>query len=379
MQQPGPVTAPGAPGPAVAAGTAGGGAVRAWAVGQVLAAQVLEAGAAGTAVLAVGTQRIHAHSQVPLHRGQTLTLQVAESDPHTVLRVLAGTTPESDSALAARVLRAALPASRPLGQALATLQHLTTVPRPAAGGAPEVRALMSDLVASLPTATDASDPARLAAMVRSSGLFREALQARARNGGGAGAPGAAPAAGHAAPGADLKARLGAVAEAVARAAGRDGGDGALLRQADAAVTGAVARIEANQAASVRASGGDTLLWQVDLPLSGERGPSDLRLRIAREPRGGGADLAESWTAELVMEPPGLEPVHARVSLSGGRVYTLFTSAGGETLARLQAQAPLLETLLEAVDLHCGGVRCRRGPLPSDDAAATGGGLVSERA
>jgi hypothetical protein len=353
--------------------TSGAGLARAWAAGQVLLARVIETGPDGAALLQIRGEQVQARSQMPLSPGQQLRLQVQDGGPPALLRVLADGEP-GPQAPAARALRAALPWQRPVGESLATLAQLLA--RPATDDSPPVpqpaRAMLSDLLASLPRPQDAGDAARLEAMVRSSGLFHEAEQARA----GTSVHGAAA-------GADLKARLTAVAQAMEQGAGEEAGDGT-VREAREALRGALARIETHQALSARASGEHVALWRMDLPLGDEGGPHEVALRIRRDGGGtGDGDGPACWTVELTAQPPGGASVHARVTLSRGVVHTLLTTEDEEAFRRLAGAAPELERRLQAAALEVGGVRCRHAPLPGDpDTGAAGevpGSLLRTRA
>jgi len=282
-------------------------------------------------------------------------------------------------ALAARVLRGALPEQRPLAQSLAALHRLSTMPATTrSSDLPDVvRSMLSDLMASLPRPQDVADPARLAAMVRSSGLFHEAEQARAdargskvRSGLGEPVPAAA----------DLKARIAAVADALQQGAGERAGDGT-AREAEAALRGALARIETNQALSARASSEQAALWRVDLPVADEQAPHGVELRIRRDGAKGGDGAGEQpcWVVELMVEPPGQVPVHARVTLAGGAVYTLFTTEDEALFEQLDARSGELARRLGEASLEVGGVRCRCAPLPEDDVSGALRGLLHEKA
>ena len=152
--------------------------------------------------------------------------------------------------------------------------------------------------------------------------------------------------------------------------------------------GAVSNIEANQVASVRGSeqnvahnNAQSATWRVDLPFSDAHGHQVLQFRVDREPRGGpDADAQPSWIAQLHIQPPGGASLHARIALSGGVVYTTFTTDDDVLSRQLEQGEPQLRQLLDVVHLALGGMRCEHSDgdaLSHEMPAVTA--LVSEHA
>jgi hypothetical protein len=345
----------------------------AWSVGQLLAARVLEAGQGGTVLLQVGVDTVQARSRQALVPGRVLSLRVESLGPPVLLRLLDDAVAASGSP-PVREARGESQDRRSLVESLADLERLSTAPPAGSDGdVPEaVRAMLCDLMASLPRAQDAGDPQRLRAMVRSSGLFHDANQDRV---GGEGAAASScpeepvPAA------ADLKARLAAVADALQQGAGESVGEGA-AREAQAALHAALASIQANQALSARASARGQSRWPMELPLTDGGAPHGVALCIGRESPSGLRDGdVPAWVAELRVEPPGQAPLHARVSLDRGAVRAFLTTEDPQLSRRLDARRGELEGSLQAAGLGVAGVDCRRAPLPADDAVTMLHGLV----
>jgi hypothetical protein len=349
-----------------------------WRVGQIVSARVLATGAGGGAVLQVGSEQVQARSRLRLEPGQILCLRVESSGPPLRLRVHDHDADRDLDAVASQVLRDALPAQRPLAESLGALHRLSTLPATGQDGdLPDpVRSMLCDLMASLPRPQDAADPARLAAMVRSSGLFHEAEQARSD------AEGPQRPDGQAAPvpaAADLKARIAAVADALQQGAGECAAEGA-AREARAALHGALGRIEANQALSARASSEQAALWRVDLPLADVHAPHRVELRIRRD-GAHDADEPPRWVAEMVVAPPGPAgqgPVHARLTLRGGTVHTVFTTEDPVLCRRLEARSDELARRMAQALLQVGSVDCRRAPLPEDDVSGARCALLHDK-
>ncbi len=356
--------------------------------GEVVSARVLGADGAGRLLLDVAGERISARA-VDFARGtapapgQALALRVDAGGG--ALRPVADASAAAGAGgvgAAIALLRAALPRQQPLAEAMAALARAAQDPRLRAGrdGA-AVRTAVDGLLASLPRAADAANPARLAAMVRDSGLFHEAREAAPGTAGSAAArSGGAGEAG----GPDLKARLLAVARALGPAGGGAAGSG--LESVGDAVRGALARIETLQVATAQ-GGPDGPVWHLELPLAHERGVDPLRLRIARERRGdgegdgrrGGGAADTVWSAELLLEPAGGAALHARVSLTPAGVVAVLTTEDAGLHRALEEHSASLAALLEGARLEVASVRCRCAPLPALAPPAPPAPLVSERA
>lgn len=175
------------------------------------------------------------------------------------------------------------------------------------------------------------------------------------------------------PAADLKARLMAVADSMASAMKGGGAVYSRTEQAAAALRGAVANIEANQVVSVRGSeqatsqssaqanvpaNAQAATWRMDLPVVDTNGHQALQLRIDREPRGTSDNSHDvAWIARITIQPPGQEPVHARIALNGGAVYTTFSTTDKALAKRIKSGETQLRKLFDVVHLSLAGMRC----------------------
>jgi hypothetical protein len=381
------------------------GALRAWTRGQTLDATVLRAGN-GQALLQVNGQQVLAQTRSPLVVGQALRLQVDKPGSQPQLRVLNGepslrgtllllgnqgtgaTSAQAGAAfaqsagpanatanampsalaqitnseaLAAAVLRGALPHRQFLPQSMQALQQFVIAPRssPAQPALERARAMAADLLQALPRPEDATDATRLRAMVQRSGLFHDSELAQQEKylqqfgDDGSRRSLLNP------PAADLKARLMAVADSLASAMKGGVAVDARTEQAAAALRGAVANIEANQVASVREA---------------------LQLRVDREPRGGSDKPQDAaWIARITIQPPGHEPVHARIALNGDAVYTTFSTMDDALAQRIELGETQLRELLDVVHLSLGGMRCLAAEPSDNSEDLPQSALVSEHA
>lgn len=417
------------------------GALRAWTRGQTLDATVLRAGN-GQALLQVNGQQVLAQTRSPLVVGQALRLQVDKPGSQPQLRVLNGepslrgtllllgnqgtgaTSAQAGAAfaqsagpanatanampsalaqitnseaLAAAVLRGALPHRQFLPQSMQALQQFVIAPRssPAQPALERARAMAADLLQALPRPEDATDATRLRAMVQRSGLFHDSELAQQEKylqqfgDDGSRRSLLNP------PAADLKARLMAVADSLASAMKGGVAVDARTEQAAAALRGAVANIEANQVASVRGSeqapgqlnaqlnvqaNAQAATWRMDLPVVDTNGHQALQLRVDREPRGGSDKPQDAaWIARITIQPPGHEPVHARIALNGDAVYTTFSTMDDALAQRIELGETQLRELLDVVHLSLGGMRCLAAEPSDNSEDLPQSALVSEHA
>jgi hypothetical protein len=139
--------------------------------GQLVAGEVLQSTDGGNVLLAIGRQRVPAHSQMRLEAGQRFLFEVVESSDGIALRIVDPTTASSESQLL-RALRAAIGGTQPIGELLeqlrAALGRLEPAPQPGSPLATLAEALARHVWN--PTESGAS----LAELLRRSGASYEA-------------------------------------------------------------------------------------------------------------------------------------------------------------------------------------------------------------
>lgn len=130
----------------------------------------------------------------------------------------------------------------------------------------------------------------------------------------------------------------------------------LLHDLDAAL----ARLQLSQLASVPAPGSPPV-WLFELPLVSPQNTLDLaKLRVERDPDGGGADAKGNWRVQLNLWLAELGPVQARIVLSGGRVSIAFWLEQGGRVQGLRDALPLLSHRLEQQGMLVGNLSCQAG-------------------
>jgi hypothetical protein len=350
---------------------------RAWAVGQVLHATVVEQTGPDGFLLRAGATRFEARSPLPLQPGQQLQLQVASGGEQTVLRVLPPGAAHEPALTQA--LRAAVPRQADLAPVLRYLQQaLTQAGTPASQ--PGLRQLIAQVLASAPHPESLTRPEQLQRAIVDSGVLLEAKLAQQ------------PPVDDQRVAADLKANLLRLAEQVktANVPATPAAQRAepapplpttatpeLARQ----VEGALARIQVNQIASLPTEPGTPAPLIVDLALRTDRGFESVRLRVEREPPGPRAQPGEQpWAMWVELNPPGLGPVRARVATLDRNVTATFWAEHEDAAALLRAHFALLADGLRSVGLECASLACHQGDGPTHASTAPGpAGLLDERA
>ena len=102
------------------------------------------------------------------------------------------------------------------------------------------------------------------------------------------------------------------------------------------------------------------------------------LRIAREDGHPGQEgEAPRWSVQLALDLPGLGPLHARVSLQGERVGTLFWAEQEETRELVAEHLAELRERLEAQGLAVSALNCLPGQPPAEPAPGGATPLLDE--
>jgi len=382
--------------------------LRAWPVGQILEATVLEVPTPARAILMMAGQRVEAQTGVPLEPGQRLTVRVETQQLPVVLRVIGPPGPTADPIEVQRqAVREVLPNAIPLARALGALAQLSAATTPAAqseGNPPLPAAFLAGVRALLGTLPDRAQVATgpgLRAALADTGAFLEARLA-------------ALSPGDPAPRADLKAALLTLTELLPRAArapkalavsspatatgqatpstaaaagdppappaqrapqspagpapaappGAEGGGEAMTRAA-AHVDGALARIELSQLRSLPQPDGSHPGWLVEVPVRSAPGQVDvLTVHIEPDEAPAGRGVARrGWAVSLSLDLEALGPIRARVGWQDGAVSATFWAERPATVEMLGRHSAELVEALHQAGLKIAAVQCHEGPGP----------------
>jgi hypothetical protein len=134
----------------------------------------------------------------------------------------------------------------------------------------------------------------------------------------------------------------------------DADPAALVRHLERATSGAIARTELFQLASLpdapRADGETTRAqsWLFEIPLATQQGPAVAQFEIEKD--GGGASEnreGPAWRTRFSVDVEPLGLIHALLVLAGGKTTITLWAERGESLARLRADQADLAGALEA--------------------------------
>jgi hypothetical protein len=126
------------------------------------------------------------------------------------------------------------------------------------------------------------------------------------------------------------------------------------------VDGALARLELMQLSAHPSDGGGAC-WLIEMPVRQDRGIDLWQLRVEREPTDGSdGRQTPAWTATLSFDLNGLGPVHARVTVRGAKVSTLFRARRAATADLYSRALEKLAALYQAHGLGVGALACHVG-------------------
>jgi hypothetical protein len=359
-------------------------------VGEMLKASVIsgtpEARIGGKAVIRVAHQTLEVRSQLNLHEGDQLTLQVTRLQGSLQLTVeaLNGAAPGPvPNPLLAHLARLQ-PQQAGYAVLLAALGSLTR-PEIAAPLPQGLRDLLQRLLASIHSREALARPEALRAAIRDAGPFFETRLALGD-----------PHVYH-----DLKAALLRLMGALSQHTGRRTLGGpppkpptpnpdppppgphapplaqprARLREAEALealnvphslrqlAEGVLARMTLHQLAALESAAAGHPAWSLELPIRNADGLDILHLRIVAEECQPGDGDPSQWSAELALDLPGLGPLQIRISTDGHHVSSTFWVEHPSTAETLRAGLGSLHSALEYRGLRVTSLACRQGPPP----------------
>ncbi len=359
-------------------------------VGAILEAVVINQTGTSEALLLLSNTPIRAQTSTPLQPGETLRLKVEETIPRPTLSIVTRERGEAETVTIARSLRAVLPRQAPLPPLLSLLGTLVG---PKVAGKPPLPAPLlkqaQEFFQALPAIQTLFKGEGLARAVQDSGLFLEARLA-----------GQTPATPAPAPRQDLKGALLRLLQTTSQPSPASAAttkptptyqpsapmvpsapDPKLeLRAPVVAATavfsepnlegdlqrlleGAVARVQANQLASLPTDEGAPRTWVVEIPVRQPPEGSVVKLRIQQETAQHEENDRPYWSVNLSVEPPLLGPIHARIALGGEKISTTLWVEKASTLRLVQRHLGDLDKGLHRAGLKTEPVCCHAGEPP----------------
>ena len=390
-----------------------GAAIKSWSVGQLLNATVVASPARGPVLLEVGGQPLAARASTQFAPGDTLTLRVLTTSAPPQLQIIERNPAHATSLSAA--LRIALPRQGDLGPLMVQLTSLTalTARRNITPALPEpLTELARAIVAGLARPAELGDAKRLQQLISRSGVHLEAyLRTQLEHSGSS--PGSSfksSVSSHL--NGDLKANLVRLEQFLAlhlTTAAQDlaTGRGPRLRtvsehrgQAGASlnvqqrgdidllklhkqVKGGLHRIVSNQLLTLQSEGTVRNGLHVDLPIRLGELIGNVSLRIDRDESNStdqdGTPTLPVWSVNLRLDPPGLGPVDARITLRDDAVTTTFWAQSGSAAELIAKHVDELHEALSRCGLEPGVITICRGAKPVEMVATQSGQLLVEQA
>ncbi len=319
--------------------------IRAWKVGQILKATVIQgtptASRRGTAVLQIGSRRFSVRSQTPLQEGEILHVKIKQTTPNLILQRLHNTdtslSPKSQAATRLNRILQSLLATQLSPQAALTRLAQASTQTVTPGN--RFSHLLQDLLQTIPEFRDLLSVARLRTGVENSGHLMEARLLNNQP--------------H--PILDFKAQLlGLLAEANTQN----------LTNLAKTIEGLVNRLTLNQLQSAQTTTNPN--WLVELPVRTAQGFDLIRLEIEAHPRQPDhPDEPDTWSVKLQLDLQGLGPMEAHIQSLGGRVSARFWVENASSRLTLEQGLSELASAWRTKGLNPGALQVYPGSPPLD--------------
>lgn len=254
-------------------------------------------------------------------------------------------------------LRHALPQQAPPTQLLAhILQNLPALQHDLHLST-DLKALLQNLVQSLPTASALHHPQTLAQALQNSGLFLEAHLAQSLQN-------VMPALQH-----DFKANLLKLKTALQQPLSSTISEQlstdelTVLKTLQNDTLGALNGLLLNQLASLPKEDAPKQVWSIEIPYATPHGTDSFKLEITRD-KGHATAAAQTpcWSVTLILTPPELATVSCKMTFASGVLNAYFRSDDPQTLALIEQHTEQLRAQLTAAGLTCGYIDSQPIPL-----------------
>ena len=351
--------------------------------GQILQGTAMSGTVDGRLSLQIGVTRLIAQTQLSVRPGQSLTLQVVNTEKMPELRVLLPTTLES---LKAAALKSLLPRQQPLPEAFKAL--IQVIKAPARDNIPTpVREQALNLLNRLPSASDPGFKPQLQRALIDSGLVSEAKLLRGLS-----------------LTSDLKLQVTQLMQRIVqllpenRLLQANLDPKLLLMQPKAPaetlpdsgiklligllkhLDGAVARIQTQQLASLPHEDTARQVWQFELPVRNGDDVDLFHIRIGRDDRGNSGESEEpAWTLTLHMDLENLGPIRVQLRLQGEQLSTQIWSERSDTNKLIQNRLHELRSAYEQRGLTVDRLEAHVGMAQRRDEIPLDGSLLHEKA
>ena len=348
-------------------------------LGQILEARVLSENLGNQVQLLIGGNKLIAQTPLRVTPGQSLSLQVDQTSPLPVLKLLSLTDPQQ---LQTEALKRILPKQRPLSELFDKLSQiqssssLSTHPG-------QIKQAMQTMFERLLSVSHPQFRQSIKTALFDSGLFMESnlVNQESRSN-------------------DLKLNMLRLYDLVKsllpppdltqdrKMAPSPEQDPTamrsqtvlkqltdLLKQLD----GAIARIHTNQLASLPAEDPTRQVWQFELPLMCQDQVDLYQITIKQESSGPREDPDSIWSVTLQMNLQPLGPMRVQLRLQGKSLATVIWAERPGTMQLLERHLPRLQQAFEQADLEVTRLQAYQTKIAASELVPPVSGLLSEKA
>ncbi|MFQ5470550.1 MAG: flagellar hook-length control protein FliK [Gammaproteobacteria bacterium] len=128
-------------------------------------------------------------------------------------------------------------------------------------------------------------------------------------------------------------------------------------------SGALARVQVNQLASVPGEDQNTPILSFELPVKSGEKVETIQIKIGKEDKGSQEYAEPRWTATLTINVESLGSIHALVTVTGNQVWTKLWAEQPEALELINREVQKLDEGFRKKGLEVGNIQCQRGMPP----------------
>ena len=137
----------------------------------------------------------------------------------------------------------------------------------------------------------------------------------------------------------------------------------LIKEMQQKTESSLAKLILNQLTTLPKEESARQVWVLDLPFINKEQAENVRVEIDREQQSEQDEDHQNWTVNITISPPGLAPIHCKVSCIEQTINTLFWSDNEAVLQKIQHNLDYLKGQLEKAGLTPGHMSANKG-LPS---------------
>ncbi len=129
----------------------------------------------------------------------------------------------------------------------------------------------------------------------------------------------------------------------------------LFKELQSKTENALARILLNQFQSLPKEDSNRQVWVMDLPVWRDQQADSVKVSIEKRKSHSEDDTDDNWQVQLTLKPPGLEPIHCRITHFERKIDTLFWSDSPKTTEKVEKNLDYLRQQFEQAGLKVGQI------------------------